>query len=298
MKPSATATATSPPVTSPRLTAIARPSPSARENRPTTATTATADSVVGSSPRPACSGENPRTSCRYWEKKNSVPMRANTAMNPANTEPAKAGRANSDTSISGTVRRRWRRTNSAPNASPAASAATPATSIPAVTVCLTAHTTGTIAAIDSSAETRSNGPGAGSRDSGSSHTPATISTTMIGTLIRNTEPQEKCSSSAPPTSGPTAAPPLAAAAQAATARARSAGSVNTVRISDNVEGISVAPATPSSSRATMSIAGLVDSAANSDAAPNAAAPTSSSRLRPTRSASDPMTTSSPARARE
>jgi hypothetical protein len=67
-----------------------------------------------------------------------------------------------------------------------------------------------------------------------------------------------------------------------------------LRISDTVEGATVAPATPSSARAMISIAGLADQAASSEVAPNAAAPISSSRRRPMRSPRVPMVTSDPA----
>ena len=72
------------------------------------------------------------------------------------------------------------------------------------------------------------------------------------------------------------------------------GSANIVRISDSVDGISVAPATPSSARAAISIAALVENAASTETAPNAAPPISSSRRRPIRSPSVPMVTSAPA----
>ena len=66
------------------------------------------------------------------------------------------------------------------------------------------------------------------------------------------------------------------------------------KISDSVEGAIVAPATPSSSRAAISISALVANAAISDTAPNAAAPTISSRRRPMRSPSVPIVTRVPA----
>ena len=65
-------------------------------------------------------------------------------------------------------------------------------------------------------------------------------------------------------------------------------------ISDRVEGASVAPATPSSARATISISALVEKAASSEAPPNAAAPMNSNLRRPIRSPSVPMVINSPA----
>ena len=78
------------------------------------------------------------------------------------------------------------------------------------------------------------------------------------------------------------------------ANVRSRGWSNMLRISDSVDGANVAPATPSSARAAISISALVDSAANTEARPKAAAPIRSSRRRPIRSPSVPMVISSPA----
>lgn len=63
------------------------------------------------------------------------------------------------------------------------------------------------------------------------------------------------------------------------ATCRCLGSGNMLKISDSVEGASVAPAIPSSVRLVISICGLVDRAANTETTPKAAAP-SSSRRRP------------------
>jgi hypothetical protein len=69
---------------------------------------------------------------------------------------------------------------------------------------------------------------------------------------------------------------------------------NMLRISDRVDGATVAPAMPRSARAPMSISALVENAATSDAKANAAAPISSIRRRPTRSPSVPIVISAPA----
>jgi hypothetical protein len=65
-------------------------------------------------------------------------------------------------------------------------------------------------------------------------------------------------------------------------------------ISARVDGASVAPATPSSARVTISISGLAANAATTDAAANAAAPASSSLRRPIRSPSVPIVMTRPA----
>ena len=56
------------------------------------------------------------------------------------------------------------------------------------------------------APTGSNRPGASSRLSGTSRSPASSAITAIGTLTQSTEPQAKCSSSRPPLTGPSATP--------------------------------------------------------------------------------------------
>ncbi len=67
-----------------------------------------------------------------------------------------------------------------------------------------------------------------------------------------------------------------------------------LRIRERVDGARVAPAIPSSARVAISISGVVENAASSEATPNAAAPISSSRRRPIRSPSVPMVISDPA----
>jgi hypothetical protein len=79
-----------------------------------------------------------------------------------------------------------------------------------------------------------------------------------------------------------------------TAKVRSCGSWNMLRISENVDGASVAPARPSRARVAISISALAENAASTDAAPNNAAPLRSSRRRPMRSPSVPMVMSAPA----
>lgn len=66
------------------------------------------------------------------------------------------------------------------------------------------------------------------------------------------------------------------------------------RMSDSVDGATVAPATPRIARDAMSIAALFEKAASTDAAPNAAAPISRRRRRPIRSPSVPIVISDPA----
>ncbi|MND05682.1 hypothetical protein D3C83_266230 [compost metagenome] len=72
--------------------------------------------------------------------------------------------------------------------------------------------------------------------------------------------------------------------------------MNARRISDRHDGISVAPATPSSARAAISSSALGAYAVSADAAANTAVPISSSRLCPIRSPIPPMVISRPASA--
>lgn len=149
-------------------------------------------------------------------------------------------------------------------------------------------------AMDSTEESGSNGPGDGSRDSGSRNGATSRKTAMTGTFIRNTEPHQNRSSRIPPTTGPRAAPPENAMAHTAMAVRRSARSGKIVRISPSVEGIRVAPPTPSSARAAMSISAEEAKAAARDAAPKSGAPISRIRRRPIRSPREPMKISRPA----
>ncbi len=67
-----------------------------------------------------------------------------------------------------------------------------------------------------------------------------------------------------------------------------------LRMSEKVEGASVAPATPSAARVAISIPALVENAASTEATPNTVAPIISSLRRPMRSPSVPMVMSEPA----
>ncbi len=115
---------------------------------------------------------------------------------------------------------------------------------------------------DSATLGRSMRPASGSRYSGSSRGPTTSSSTITGTATRNTEPHQKNSSSTPPTSGPIAAPAEKLAIHTPMANWRWCASWNMLRISDSVDGASVAPATPSSARVAISISALSENAAS------------------------------------
>ncbi len=120
------------------------------------------------------------------------------------------------------------------------------------------------------------------------------SSAITGTASRKTEPQWKLWSRTPPTSGPMAAPTEKLVIQIPIATVRCRSSSNMLRISDSVEGASVAPAMPSSAREMISISGLDENAARIEVAPNAPAPIRSSRRRPIRSPSVPIVIRKPA----
>ena len=88
-------------------------------------------------------------------------------------------------------------------------------------------------------------------------------TAMIGTLTKNTEPHEKCSSRKPLATGPTAAPPPEIPAQMAIALPRSCGGKTLVRI-DSVAGMTNAAPRPMTARPTMIASALWLKAANSE----------------------------------
>lgn len=178
-------------------------------------------------------------------------------------------------------------------------AAAPASQLtPCAAASLMAYTTPIMPTRESPTLSMSHGPGAGFLDSGISLMPTTTRTAITGRLMRKTEPHQKCSSRNPPTTGPTAAPAEAIAPQMPMARLRSRGSWNRLRIRARVDGIRVAPATPSSARATIIISGVVAYALSTETAPNATAPISSSFLRPIRSPRLPIETSRPAMTKE
>ena len=121
-----------------------------------------------------------------------------------------------------------------------------------------------------------------------------MASVQIGTLTRNTDPQEKCSSSSPPPSGPTTIPSPDTPAHTPMARARSRPVKTLVRI-DSVVGKMKAPPIPISPRQTISI--VADRAwdASAEQAPNTTSPKVSAPLRPSRSPSDPAVSSRPAK---
>jgi hypothetical protein len=118
--------------------------------------------------------------------------------------------------------------------------------------------------------------------------------TITGTLRRKTDPHQKYSSIRPPMSGPIAPPSEKLMIHTLMAVVRWRGSRNMLRMSESVDGATVAPATPSSARVAMSMEALLENAASIEAPPKKAAPISNSRRRPMRSPSVPAVISEPA----
>ena len=118
--------------------------------------------------------------------------------------------------------------------------------------------------------------------------------TAIGTLIRNTEPHQKWTSSKPPMIGPSAIPTPLVPAQKPIARCRTAGSWNMSVMMASVDGMISAAPMPMLARAAISMPTEPENAAQVDPAANAASPARNVRFRPIRSARLPATSSSPA----
>ncbi len=166
---------------------------------------------------------------------------------------------------------------------------------PPSAISVSPYTTGKIAARDRPTLRKSGRPAAAFRYSGSRTGAAASKTAITGTASRNTAPHQKTCSSAPPTSGPIAPPRGRLVDQTAMATVRCLSSRNMLLISERVDGISVAPANPSTARAPISMSALTEYAATSDAVLKPTAPSISSRRRPMRSPRVPMVTRKPAR---
>ncbi len=150
--------------------------------------------------------------------------------------------------------------------------------------------------IDSSTPTGSSLPGFGSLDSGTRIAIAITATITIGTLIRKTEPHQKCSISRPPVIGPMAMARPTAPAQTPIALGCSERSKTFMMIA-SVAGIASAAPAPIRARKPMSSPGEPAIADSSEAIPKTTMPASSASLRPKRSPSRPEVKSSPANTR-
>ena len=165
----------------------------------------------------------------------------------------KRGFPNRRTSSSGSATRRCQSTNATnATAANAPAASTGADVQPFDGASMIAHTNATRPAPESAAPVQSSRRATGSRDSGSSRSPATTAIATSGTLTMKIDPHQKWSSRTPPTTGPSATPRPAVAAQIPIAIARSRVSVKTLTSSESVAGMMNAAPAPITARAAIS----------------------------------------------
>src|ERR1700744_4883342 len=158
---------------------------------------------------------------------------------------------------------------------------------------ITPQTSAVTAAGASTAPSPSSGGAAAPRDSGISTAPATSVRPTAGTLIQNTEAQEKRASSRPPSTGPSGRPSAVPAGRMPIALGRS-GSPDVGAALARGSGSPTPPPSPIGARAAISPPADPDSAHHSDAARKMPSPASSSRFRPIRSPTIPAGTITPA----
>src|SRR4029450_1513669 len=187
------------------------------------------------------------------------------------SEALKVVSRNSRRSIIGSARVSWRRAKDTPTTSPTRTAETASPPIPSWAISFSPNTTASTATRDMAALTRSRRPASGSRYSGRTRGPRMSRAAITGSAMRKTEPHQKRSSSAPPSTGPIAPPTEKLVIQIPIAVVRWRGSANMAKISDSVDGARVAPAIPSSARLAISCPALVDRAASPDPTPEAVA---------------------------
>ena len=171
-------------------------------------------SGIGSMMRPAWNGEYPSTICRYCVERNATPNIAKKHSAMPTAEMLNRGLFSSCRSNIGSSVVRSRTTK----ATKATTATANASSVwvepqPCSGASMIAYTSAPMARIDRSAPGMSMRCCSGSRDSGSRIRPATMATARSGTLMRNTDPHQKCSTRKPEIGGPSAAPPAAMPAQ-------------------------------------------------------------------------------------
>ena len=148
-------------------------------------------------------------------------------------------------------------------------------------------------AIESSAPSGSGASAAGLRDSGTTRQAANAPSRASGTLTKNTEPHQNRDSSRPPASGPIAMPTPIVPPHTPTARARSRGSRKTSSRIDRPAGNGHRGTASHHGAKADQHAHAPRRAAPSEPAANTAKPARKTRLRPTRSAMLPATSSRP-----
>src|SRR5579864_2240800 len=242
---------------------------------PTTAATAI-DTATGSTRSPVPNGVYPRTNWKYCVIRKVNPARVK---NPIVIEPLAAlnlGLRNKRTSSIGWVVRRSASMNTASTTSPAAMVASVRPDPhPQLGAWMMLNTRAPMAALESSNPRRSICGTDGSFDVGTRRATAAPMAIASGTMNTNTLPHQNCSSSQPPTMGPAATPTPVVAPHSPMALARSDRSVNTLAISDSVDGKIPAAPTPITAREAISADALWLSAPARLPRPNTASPASS-----------------------
>jgi len=134
----------------------------------------------------------------------------------------------------------------------------------------------------------------GSLDSGTNTHCNSSAVMTMGTLMRNTEPHQKCSSKKPPVTGPNATAAPDTADHTPIDFARSTGSRNTsMRIASVLGKTSAAPI-PINPRPMISCSVVSVNAAHAEKMPNSTMPICITSLRPKRSPKPPQASSKPA----
>ena len=123
--------------------------------------------------------------------------------------------------------------------------------------------------------------------------PAITATTTIGTLNKNTDPHQKWSNNAPPTSRPNGTLMAAMPAQMPMALARSSRGKTSTMI-ESVGGMIMAAPRPMIVRDAINCSVFAEYAANTLDMPRTTMPVSMIRFLPKRSANDPMVNNMPA----
>ena len=214
-------------------------------------------------------------------------------------EPApKPGRRNSRGSSIGRRRRSSHRTKDSSTTAATTKAPTvTGSSQPRSGPSITPNTSGTSPTMARPAPTRSRGWPSGSFDVGTMRQRQDAAAgRRAGTLMKKTEPHQKCSSRRPEVIGPSAPPTPANAAHTAIAFGRSWNGKLFMMI-DRVAGMMNAAPTPITARAAISCVGSSAKLATSAAPPNTTRPNCSAPLRPKRSPRAPAGSSMPAKTR-
>ena len=115
----------------------------------------------------------------------------------------------------------------------------------------------------------------------------------IGALTTSSHSHRTWASAVPPSNGPRTKPDMPTTIITVMARIRSALSSKSRKTSEFVIGAIAAAAMPSPARMTISSPAVVTATTHRLSRPKTASPTSSTRRRPSRSATDPAVSSSP-----